>query len=113
MRHPFRRLTALMAAAALLGSSGILGAPLSADAASISIRDVGLTDVTMTDAYCTNAFEKEMDYLLASDTEKLLAGFRENAGLPTNGATRYGGWENTNIGGHCIGHYLTALAQAY
>ncbi|MBR7037815.1 MAG: glycoside hydrolase family 127 protein [Oscillospiraceae bacterium] len=113
MRHPFRRLTALMAAAALLGSSGILGAPLSADAASISIRDVGLTDVTMTDAYCTNAFEKEMDYLLAFDTEKLLAGFRENAGLSTNGATRYGGWENTTLGGHCIGHYLTALAQAY
>ena len=77
------------------------------------IGDFSISDITMTDNYCTNAFSKEMEYLLAFDTEKLLAGFRDNAGLSTNGATRYGGWENTNIAGHCVGHYLTAIAQAY
>ena len=33
--------------------------------------------------------------------------------MNTFGAKRYGGWENTLIGGHSIGHYLTALSQAY
>ncbi|MBQ8725261.1 MAG: glycoside hydrolase family 127 protein [Oscillospiraceae bacterium] len=86
---------------------------LEVSAIAAETQDFAISDITMTEAYCTNAFEKEMDYLLAFDTEKLLAGFRENAGLSTNGATRYGGWENTYNGGHCIGHYLTALAQAY
>lgn len=87
--------------------------PLKADAADIGIEDFPLSAVTMTDDYCTNAFNKEIEYLLSFDTDRLLAGFRENAGLSTNGAKKYGGWENTNIAGHAIGHYLTALAQAY
>ena len=113
MKHTLAsRVTALAAAFALLGGSGICRFP-EAQAAVTETQDFALSDVTVTDAYCTNAFAKEMEYLLSFDTEKLLCGFRDNAGLPTNGATRYGGWENTNIGGHCIGHYLTALAQAY
>lgn len=82
-------------------------------AADIQIRDFDLSDITMTDPYCTNAFDKEIEYLLSFDTNRLLAGFRENAGLSTQGAKKYGGWENTNIAGHAVGHYLTALAQAY
>ena len=114
MKHPIiRRFTALCSAAAMLGGAGGVLHPAEVNALEAKTQDFAISDVTVTDAYCTNAFEKEMDYLLAFDTEKLLAGFRDNAGLPTNGATRYGGWENTNIGGHCIGHYLTALAQAY
>ncbi|WP_294749932.1 beta-L-arabinofuranosidase domain-containing protein [uncultured Ruminococcus sp.] len=77
------------------------------------IMSFSLADVTMTDGYCTNAFEKELKYLLSFDNDRLLSGFRENAGLSTKGAKRYGGWENTNIAGHAVGHYLTALAQAY
>lgn len=108
-----KRIVSACSAAAVLAGTGSI-APLSkSSAAEADIRDFAISDVTMTDAYCTNAFDKEMDYLLSFDTEKLLAGFRDNAGLSTNGATRYGGWENTNIAGHCVGHYLTALAQAY
>ncbi|WP_080676315.1 beta-L-arabinofuranosidase domain-containing protein [Ruminococcus flavefaciens] len=84
-----------------------------ATADDMKIRDFSISDVTMTDAYSVNAFNKELDYLLAFDTNRLLAGFRENAGLNTNGAKRYGGWENTNIAGHSVGHYMTAIAQAY
>lgn len=72
-----------------------------------------LSDVVLTDHYCVNAFSKEIDYLLSFDTEKLLAGFRETAGIDTKGVTRYPGWENMLIGGHTLGHYLTACAQAY
>ena len=82
-------------------------------AADAGIQDFSLGDVTMLDEYSVNAFDKELDYLLAFDTNKLLAGFRQNAGLNTYGASRYGGWENTNIAGHAVGHYMTAIAQAY
>lgn len=72
-----------------------------------------MSKVLMKDPYCTNAFEKEVQYLLQFDEDKLLAGFRENAGLDQKGKSRYGGWENMLIGGHTLGHYLTAAAQAY
>lgn len=78
-----------------------------------NISDFSISDVTMTDAYVTNAFSLELKYLLSFDNNRLLAGFRDNAGLNTYGAKRYGGWENTLIGGHAIGHYLTAMSQAY
>jgi hypothetical protein len=110
-----RRLVSVCSAAAVVCTAGssLPVSSLGANAAQVDIEDFSISDVRMTDDYCTNAFDKEMDYLMSFDTEKLLAGFRENAGLSTNGATRYGGWENTNIAGHCVGHYLTALAQAY
>ena len=82
-------------------------------AASEKISDFSISDVKMTDQYVTNAFSLELKYLLSFDNNRLLAGFRENAGMNTFGAKRYGGWENTLIGGHSVGHYLTALSQAY
>ena len=77
------------------------------------IADFSMNQVENTDSYCINALEKDLSYLLAFDTDKLLAGFRETAGLDTKGASRYEGWESTLIGGHTIGHYLSAVAQAY
>lgn len=58
-----------------------------------------------------NALSKEVAYLLSLDEGRFLAGFYENAGIRTP-YIRYGGWENMLIGGHCAGHYLSALAQA-
>ncbi|MBR3024179.1 MAG: hypothetical protein IKH71_06980, partial [Oscillospiraceae bacterium] len=87
--------------------------PASVYAAAPNIESFSLNDVKMTDPYTVNAYSKEIKYLLSFDTGKLLAGFRDNAGISTNGATRYGGWENSLIGGHTVGHYLTAIAQAY
>ena len=71
-----------------------------------------LDQVLMEDAYCVNAFEKEVAYLKKFDTDKLLAGFYETAGLAMK-KMRYPGWESMLIGGHTLGHYLTAAAQAY
>ncbi|MBQ3947652.1 MAG: glycoside hydrolase family 127 protein, partial [Ruminococcus sp.] len=116
MEHQFTKkiVSVFSAAAVVLGTAGLPQGDISqAKAVKADMEDFSISDITMTDDYCTNAFSKEMDYLLSFDTEKLLAGFRDNAGLSTNGATRYGGWENTNIAGHCVGHYLTAIAQAY
>ena len=119
MKKLITQLVSAGTAAALIAGTGSLfsDSPVirqgTAHAASCSIEDFSISDVTMLDSYSTNAFSKELKYLLSFDNNRLLAGFRENAGLNTNGAKRYGGWENTNIAGHSVGHYLTAIAQAY
>lgn len=69
-------------------------------------------DITVTDDYCTNALSLEVEYLLSFDNDRLLANFRKNGGQDTLGAECYDGWENSLIGGHTMGHYLVALAQA-
>ena len=107
------RLTSFGLSAALACTSASFHALGASAADKTDIMNFSLADITMTDEYCTNAFEKELKYLLSFDNDRLLSGFRENAGLSTKGAKRYGGWENTNIAGHAVGHYLTALAQAY
>ena len=70
--------------------------------------------VEVTDAYCVNAMQKEVEYLLKLDEDKLLFYFYVNAGLKPKAASSYGGgWEGALIGGHTLGHYLTAISQAY
>lgn len=78
-----------------------------------NITDFSMEQTINLDPYCVNALEKDVTYLTAFDCDRLLAGFRETAGLDTKGAKRYEGWESTLIGGHTIGHYLSAVAQAY
>jgi uncharacterized protein len=46
------------------------------------------------------------------EPDRLLAGFRAQAGLPEK-AKRYGGWEARGINGHSLGHYLSALSALY
>lgn len=70
------------------------------------------SQVKMLDPYCVNAFEKETEYLKKIDIDRLLAGFYENAGIASP-KIRYGGWEDSLIGGHTLGHFLTAISQAY
>ena len=50
-------------------------------------------------------------FLAMVEPDRLLAGFRERAGLPAK-ARRYGGWEAKDITGHSLGHYLSAVARA-
>lgn len=76
------------------------------------ITACGVSQVNLTDAYAQNALNQEVDYLLSLSTSRLLANFRKNADLSTS-AIPYDGWENSLIGGHTLGHYLTGLAQAY
>lgn len=93
-----------------------IGTSSVAEASSVKLSDLStfeLGDVLLTDDYYVNASEKETQYLLSLDINKLLAGFCETAGIDTKGATRYTGWENSLIGGHTVGHYLTACVQAY
>ncbi|MDQ0858823.1 beta-L-arabinofuranosidase domain-containing protein [Bacillus sp. V2I10] len=83
-----------------------------AKAVSDTLQEVEMTNVILTDEYYTNAFDKEIDYLLSLEADKLLSAFRTTSGLEAK-ASIYGGWEDTEIRGHTLGHYLSAISTAY
>ncbi len=74
------------------------------------LKPLELENVRIEDKYLLNALEQEAKYLASLEEGRLLAGFYENAGIRTP-YLRYGGWESGLIGGHTLGHYLTAIAQ--
>jgi len=59
-----------------------------------------------------DAMERDAHYLLSLDADRLLSGFRSEAGLKPK-AARYGGWEAQGIAGHTLGHYLSACSRMY
>ena len=77
------------------------------------IRDFKLNQVELQDSYLKNAFRLEQEYLLNLEADRLLAGFYEIAGKTPKKKRYPGGWEDQDIAGHTMGHYLTALAQTY
>ena len=77
------------------------------------IRNFALNEVEITDPILKNAFEKEQEYLQSIEADRLLAGFRATAGLPKKAEQYPGGWENSELSGHTLGHYMVALAQSY
>ncbi|WP_443147009.1 beta-L-arabinofuranosidase domain-containing protein [Paenibacillus sp. HWE-109] len=77
-----------------------------------TLRHFGLNQIQLSDDILTHAFKKEWTYLTSYEADRLLAGFRETKGLQPK-ADKYSGWENTEIRGHTLGHYLIAISQAY
>jgi len=77
------------------------------------IRNFSLNKVELCEPVLENAFRKEQDYLRSIDADRLLAGFRETAGLSKKAERYPGGWEDAEIAGHTLGHYMTALAQLF
>ena len=103
--------TAFAAATPLMGIFG--GSDALAAASVEKLQEFSLDQVQITDTYQTNLFSKDVTYLLTTlDSDRLLAGFKgvSTGTTPTN---LYGGWENSNIRGHTMGHWLSAVAHAY
>ena len=71
-----------------------------------------LQDVQLLDGPFKTAMEADVRYLLLIEPDRLLADFRDHAGLKAKGE-RYGGWENSGLAGHSLGHYLSACAMHY
>ncbi len=76
------------------------------------LEEFAMQNITLLDAYEQNAFEKEVEYLKSLDADRLMRGFGDISGRKIN-AEKYGGWETSAIQGHTLGHYLTAVSQAY
>ncbi len=78
-----------------------------------NLQEFAPADVQLGDKFMLNVTQKDVNFLNTFNPDKLLFNFRVTAGLPNTKATSsYSGWENTRIGGHTIGHYLAAAAQA-
>ncbi|MFD1820665.1 hypothetical protein SAMN04515674_10817 [Pseudarcicella hirudinis] len=70
-------------------------------------------DVTLSEGSpFKNAMDKDAAYLLSINPDRLLHRFYTNAGLPVKGDI-YGGWEDSGLSGHTMGHYLSACAIMY
>src|SRR5690554_6155535 len=83
------------------------------------LKEFDLENVQVTDPYYINAFNKVVEYLLRLEPDRLLAGFKAvSEGKDPQHETDinlYGGWEDgwSLLRGHTMGHYLSAMAQAY
>jgi len=75
-------------------------------------RPFALGDVRLFDSPFRRAMERNADYLLSIEPDRLLHNTRRYAGLVPKGES-YGGWESHGIAGHTLGHYLTALSQQF
>lgn len=71
-----------------------------------------LNEIRLKDGPFKNAQDVDLKYILALNTDKLLAPYLKDAGLPTK-SNQYGNWENIGLDGHIGGHYLSALAMMY
>ncbi|WP_244307350.1 glycoside hydrolase family 127 protein [Flavobacterium fluviatile] len=76
------------------------------------MKEFKLQEVRLTSGPFKNAQDVDLKYILALNTDRLLAPYLISAGLPTK-ADRYGNWENIGLDGHIGGHYLSALAMMY
>ncbi|HLO58420.1 MAG TPA: beta-L-arabinofuranosidase domain-containing protein [Bacteroidales bacterium] len=71
-----------------------------------------ITDVQLLDGPFKKATELNIKSLLNYEPDRLLAGFRREAGLKQK-AEQYHGWEDNTLAGHSLGHYLSACALMY
>jgi uncharacterized protein len=99
-----RRVLQGSASAALL-----LAARPAASSIRESIKPVPLSAVRLLPSPYLTAVTVNLGYLHRLDPDRLLHNFRSQAGLTPKGAV-YAGWESDTIGGHTLGHYLSALS---
>ncbi len=90
------------------------------------LLEFSLADVEITEDYYNNVADKDVEFLNKFDPDRLLYNFRFTAGYSVDQIKQFdvhnngtgasnpypGGWENSRIGGHTLGHYLAAAAQA-
>ncbi len=73
-------------------------------------NEFALADVQLLDGPFKHARDLNIQTLLKYDVDRLLAGYRKEAGLPAKAKT-YPNWDG--LDGHVGGHYLSALAMNY
>jgi uncharacterized protein len=74
-----------------------------------STRPAPLAAVRLLPSPYLRAVSANLAYLHRLEPDRLLHNFRSQAGLTPKGAL-YAGWESDTIGGHTLGHYLSALS---
>lgn len=83
-----------------------------------TIETYPLSSVSLADGPFLNAQQRSLEYILKLETDRLLAPFHIEAGIEPRDSM-YGNWESigpddqSGLGGHIGGHYLTALSLMY
>lgn len=68
-------------------------------------------DVRLTPSEMFERQQWDEQYILSLDADRLLYHFRGECGLdPLPNTAPYGGWESTDLRGHTLGHWLSALS---
>jgi DUF1680 family protein len=78
------------------------------------LKPIPRKHVRLTAGLAKECQDRNTQYLLSLDVDRLLHNFRVQAGIESH-ATPLGGWESPGCGlrGHFVGHYLSACAFAY
>ena len=103
-----RRLLQGTASAALLIAAG----RANSSAGQPAVRPAPLEAVRLLPSPYLAAVTANLIYLKRLEPDRLLHNFRTQAGLEPKGEV-YGGWESDTIGGHSLGHYLSALSLMF
>jgi DUF1680 family protein len=69
-------------------------------------------EVKLLESPLKKQFNEVESYYLAIPNDDLLKGFRERAGLPTNGAKDMGGWYTNDVF-HVFGQFLSGMSRLY
>lgn len=104
---------AALICAAVWGS--LAGAEPITPAVPFAARPLPLGAVKLTGGPLKNSQDLDSKYLLALEPDRMLAGYRIQAGLKPK-AEGYGGWdsvEGKQLTGHIGGHYLSAVSLMY
>ena len=83
-------------------------------ARTVAARAFPLHDVRLLGGPLKVAQDADIAYLLELEPDRMLAYYRQNAGLAPK-ANGYGGWDGDgrNLTGHIAGHYLSAISAMY
>ncbi len=84
----------------------------SAEAEPPPVQPAPLSAVRLLPSPYFTAVNANRVYLKQVEPDRLLHNFRRQSGLMPKGEV-YGGWESDTIGGHTLGHYLSALSLMY
>ena len=76
------------------------------------VKGFALSDVRLLESPFLTAMEKDAEVLYALDADRLLYGFFTESGLEPK-AEGYAGWEKDGLGGHTLGHYLSATSMYF
>ena len=85
-------------------------ATASAEVPDLALRAIPVGDVRLLDSPFHDAQNRDLDYILTLEPDRLLSGMRAAARLEPKAAL-YGGWEKNGSG--IVGHYLSACAWMY
>ena len=76
------------------------------------LEPVKINNVKLLEGPFLEGQKRDAEYLKSLEPGRLLSKFREVAGLEPK-AKNYGGWEDEELRGHTLGHYLSANSMMY